>query len=1381
MYAGCDTTDGRSLRSSFAGLRKKRLSAKIRALESALQIFHTEKIPRDFKEIVDGICMSYEISWMTGCPQLIILYHSLFENIVTSSTKIKCYFEGKVEEVILGWASLCHHYDQSISMSAVRAWKIAFPNISKKNAALRQITRTFVDKVHLFFDKFGNTQHSLDIENESGEAMLLFQSEGSIIRSLSDFAGLDILSEEELKKVEKILLNVHPDELAQVYVARSLLYFMSNQLNSDKSTFHALVPTTIQVLKHKNRRMKELIPEAHDFIIAVLRHSSSYSQELLHNSIQEIFSAVNFSRGNKCSFNDILREFFSQGFLDYEGARTVITAFLKYCDPCSFDCHKAILTSIMWIKEASEHCSNVLYRDTITIMLEEKSKWQKPQIQFIIDVTRFFQDSPEVSEWVADKLCSMADETILMLDEKICSHNQPIVKDTSIYYHRMLDIATVAFSVLLNIKEETLIKLYDKFVTVSIEKECDSGPALPLVQNFIALMGGSDILKKSEYYRDKSVNYLLSIREKANPSEYHLSIYNCLYRVVAFSDAAFATLLKRLKEPSIHELTVGAAIRPESLLLRNKIRERIKSIDIDALHRWSSMSGFTALSKNLSDLDFDSLLSNVLSLKVGDEELQAVTPHLSQRHRLIILKSLSYSISPLSTKSLQKLFKRGVLDIKIIESLFHRIVCIHQDECDNDDARMVNLKMQAAKSEKLEALWHQVRALLYIISANIRQINLVYTIRFLPLCCEGVFSELLPAISNLFTNLPEQAAKTAFSIAFRSRKSSWDLFVCDAALKKFGKSDLCIILKECIMDNIERFAQRYIYYPLSSSYPTYTDHIHNIVRSVKRGNFASLSVLPYVFGGLSESHLKDIKGESMQTLGSVLTSQDCEIIAENSCLVMILSKVLYASKIKGLNVNSLRDFSICVLLALSKRFGFHTSGSCRLVFSEELRSEVSLCGALLSLLHGVSLCDPEVSVSRETWARIGSLFIGICVKIVCASTQENDSFAYATILEEVCDLSSNPFLVESIHCFYSIHERKVPKTLKLGISLLQSMQDHANFHIEKSQFLLLTVLKSFHRTTLKAVGKHKYVDFFITSLAESRTPSEASNESHWACFFAMSFFVLHFISEHLIDTKITIDESISKKAIETVILACSSYFMHCQELGQFEKDEALETFLSRVNNPVDALLLLNDISEKFPSIFHDWYTCAPASTKTPLQRIMRKAVSNNITKHILRSLKPYKSAFGQGTTLCTSDSCCDVTITEDKESLKLRLTLPEDYPISSVVPSVENLDSKRRILGKRKEEIRVDLLRIRKQCNAFLHLKEIIQYWCQNARKHLHNKSACPICCSVLHSENKSLPSMKCGVCKNCVYHQRCLFDWFKKSGNSTCPTCRTEWNSWEL
>ncbi|KAK3022955.1 hypothetical protein RJ639_046773 [Escallonia herrerae] len=126
------------------------------------------------------------------------------------------------------------------------------------------------------------------------------------------------------------------------------------------------------------------------------------------------------------------------------------------------------------------------------------------------------------------------------------------------------------------------------------------------------------------------------------------------------------------------------------------------------------------------------------------------------------------------------------------------------------------------------------------------------------------------------------------------------------------------------------------------------------------------------------------------------------------------------------------------------------------------------------------------------------------------------------------------------------------------------------------------------------------------------------------------------------------------------------------------------------------------------------------------------------------------------------------TYTKDETGMDLVIRLPASYPLRPV-----DVDCTRS-LGiselKRRKWIMSMMLFIRNQNGA---LAEAIRIWKSNFDKEFEGVEECPICYSVIHTANHSLPRLACKTCKH-KFHSACLYKWFSTSHKSTCPLCQS-------
>lgn len=124
----------------------------------------------------------------------------------------------------------------------------------------------------------------------------------------------------------------------------------------------------------------------------------------------------------------------------------------------------------------------------------------------------------------------------------------------------------------------------------------------------------------------------------------------------------------------------------------------------------------------------------------------------------------------------------------------------------------------------------------------------------------------------------------------------------------------------------------------------------------------------------------------------------------------------------------------------------------------------------------------------------------------------------------------------------------------------------------------------------------------------------------------------------------------------------------------------------------------------------------------------------------------------------------------DDQTMEMVIKIPESYPLSNV--SVEGPLR----LGVKENQWKAWLLasqRIISLTNGSI--IESIELFSRNVNLHFAGFEDCAICYSILHQDH-SLPSKTCPTCLN-KFHAACLYKWFKSSGASTCPLCRSAFN----
>lgn len=124
----------------------------------------------------------------------------------------------------------------------------------------------------------------------------------------------------------------------------------------------------------------------------------------------------------------------------------------------------------------------------------------------------------------------------------------------------------------------------------------------------------------------------------------------------------------------------------------------------------------------------------------------------------------------------------------------------------------------------------------------------------------------------------------------------------------------------------------------------------------------------------------------------------------------------------------------------------------------------------------------------------------------------------------------------------------------------------------------------------------------------------------------------------------------------------------------------------------------------------------------------------------------------------------------DDQTMEMVIKIPSNFPLESVV-----VEGPKKV-GLKENEWKAWLLssqRVISLTNGSV--LEAIELFKKNVNLHFSGFEDCAICYSILHQDH-SLPSKSCPTCSN-KFHAACLYKWFKSSGSSTCPLCRSTFN----
>ncbi|KAK9471701.1 uncharacterized protein V1510DRAFT_431063 [Dipodascopsis tothii] len=192
-----------------------------------------------------------------------------------------------------------------------------------------------------------------------------------------------------------------------------------------------------------------------------------------------------------------------------------------------------------------------------------------------------------------------------------------------------------------------------------------------------------------------------------------------------------------------------------------------------------------------------------------------------------------------------------------------------------------------------------------------------------------------------------------------------------------------------------------------------------------------------------------------------------------------------------------------------------------------------------------------------------------------------------------------------------------------------------------------------------------------------------------------------------------------------------------------------------------------------------WSDIRNRQLSTAVETFTQKYVSPTLIRHELSTVQdslknPEAAGLGsaednENIEIKVSKVTGDVTaqFMVDEYVLEMVIHVPEAFPLRDVY-----IEGPRRV-GVKENQWRAWLLAsqalINSQNGTIL---DALILFKRNFNLHFEGVTECAICYSILH-QDRTLPNKRCQTCKN-KFHAGCLYQWFRSSGQNTCPLCRT-------
>ncbi|KAL1217589.1 E3 ubiquitin-protein ligase listerin [Cardamine amara subsp. amara] len=189
-----------------------------------------------------------------------------------------------------------------------------------------------------------------------------------------------------------------------------------------------------------------------------------------------------------------------------------------------------------------------------------------------------------------------------------------------------------------------------------------------------------------------------------------------------------------------------------------------------------------------------------------------------------------------------------------------------------------------------------------------------------------------------------------------------------------------------------------------------------------------------------------------------------------------------------------------------------------------------------------------------------------------------------------------------------------------------------------------------------------------------------------------------------------------------------------------------------------------------PAYVREWFNeMRDRSASSLIEAFTKSWCSPSLIKNELSQIK--KADFNdESFSVSISKSANEVvaTYTKDETGMDLVIRLPVSYPLKPVdVSCTKSIGISE---AKQRKWLMSMLMFVRNQNGA---LAEAIRIWKRNSDKEFEGVEDCPICYSVIHTVNHSLPRRACVTCKY-KFHKACLDKWFYTSSKKLCPLCQS-------
>lgn len=192
----------------------------------------------------------------------------------------------------------------------------------------------------------------------------------------------------------------------------------------------------------------------------------------------------------------------------------------------------------------------------------------------------------------------------------------------------------------------------------------------------------------------------------------------------------------------------------------------------------------------------------------------------------------------------------------------------------------------------------------------------------------------------------------------------------------------------------------------------------------------------------------------------------------------------------------------------------------------------------------------------------------------------------------------------------------------------------------------------------------------------------------------------------------------------------------------------------------------------FPVLAREWWSSLNRNENANVSKFVSKYITPWLIGDEIREIRAASEAHAwdlnvmQVKPIAISKNII-TTYARDECTLEMEIQLPDSYPLQ--LAKVECTKQ----IGVRPEKWRrwgLQIVNLLSRQNGTI--LDAVCFWKKSLDQEFDGIEPCPICYSVIHHGDNSIPKMECKTCHQ-KFHPKCLVKWFQTSHKNECPLCK--------